>query len=285
MRNVMADLEALGFVSSPHTSAGRVPTDKRLSLLRGLPAAAQPPPTDEVSLEAIHRQLDLPQESGKSLASTASQVLSRITHLAGVVTLPLAPVVVTDADRIPVSVREPRARGSGHERARSGESGHAARAGTTARRSCAAPPTFSMSNVPGCHWRRVRQKIVRQLQETHANMNQAMSDAIGVAQRVFAEQRPAADIEYVIAGETNLMGMGESSDVEKLKRLFEAFSEKRDILHLLDQSLQSRRGADLHRPGIGLPDPGRLQRGDGALQLRRGRGGGARGHWSDAHGL
>ncbi len=46
-------------------------------------------------------------------------------------------------------------------------------------------------------------------------------------------------IEYVIAGETNLMGLAELSSVDKLKRLFEAFTEKRDILHLLDQSLRA----------------------------------------------
>ncbi len=43
----------------------------------------------------------------------------------------------------------------------------------------------------------------------------------------------------MIAGETNLMGFAELSNVEKLKRLFEAFNEKRDILHLLDQSLRA----------------------------------------------
>ena len=43
----------------------------------------------------------------------------------------------------------------------------------------------------------------------------------------------------MIAGETNLMGLAELSSVDKLKRLFEAFTEKRDILHLLDQSLRA----------------------------------------------
>jgi heat-inducible transcriptional repressor len=46
-------------------------------------------------------------------------------------------------------------------------------------------------------------------------------------------------VEYVIAGETNLMGFAELSNVEKLKRLFEAFNQQRDILHLLDQSLRA----------------------------------------------
>ena len=43
----------------------------------------------------------------------------------------------------------------------------------------------------------------------------------------------------MIAGETNLMGFGELANVDKLKRLFEAFNEQRDILHLLDQSLKA----------------------------------------------
>ena len=46
-------------------------------------------------------------------------------------------------------------------------------------------------------------------------------------------------LEYVIKGETNLMGMAELTGMEKLRRLFEAFNEKRDFLHLLDQSLKA----------------------------------------------
>ncbi len=59
-----------------------------------------------------------------------------------------------------------------------------------------------------------------------------------VAQQVF-DAGGDGRLEYVIAGETNLMGVAELSSVEKLRRLFEAFNEKRDILHLLDQSLKA----------------------------------------------
>ncbi len=55
---------------------------------------------------------------------------------------------------------------------------------------------------------------------------------------VRAAEQPAV-LEYVIAGETNLMGAAHLTDVDKLKRLFEAFNEKRDFLHLLDQSLHA----------------------------------------------
>lgn len=46
-------------------------------------------------------------------------------------------------------------------------------------------------------------------------------------------------MQYVIAGETNLMGFAELSSVEKLRRLFEAFNHQHDVLHLLDQSLRA----------------------------------------------
>jgi len=69
-------------------------------------------------------------------------------------------------------------------------------------------------------------------------MNQIMLDAIAVAQRFFADGERRAGICH--RGETNLMGVAELSSVEKLRRLFEAFNEQRDVLHLLDHSL----GAD-----------------------------------------
>jgi heat-inducible transcriptional repressor len=74
-------------------------------------------------------------------------------------------------------------------------------------------------------------------------MNQLMADTIAVASKVF-DVNPGGTggeekLEYVIAGETNLMGVAEMSNVERLRRLFEAFNEKRDFLHLLDHSLKA----------------------------------------------
>ena len=87
IRNVMADLEELGFVTSPHTSAGRVPTDKGyrffVDTLLHVPAAGagrghrDAPP---VGLRVT--------TAPKALVAAASQLLSSVTHLAGVVTLP-----------------------------------------------------------------------------------------------------------------------------------------------------------------------------------------------------
>jgi heat-inducible transcriptional repressor len=84
----------------------------------------------------------------------------------------------------------------------------------------------------------VRAQLVLQLQETRQHMNQLMLDAIQVAQKVF-DTKTEERVEYVIAGETNLMGFAELSNVERLRRLFEAFNEKHDILRLLDGCLRA----------------------------------------------
>ena len=61
-----------------------------------------------------------------------------------------------------------------------------------------------------------------------------------MAQQLFVDQPSRGDMELVIAGETKLMGFAELGSVEKLRRLFEAFNEKRDILQLLDMSLSGQ---------------------------------------------
>jgi heat-inducible transcriptional repressor len=92
VRNVMADLEEYGFVTSPHTSAGRVPTDKGYrffvdTLLRQRSAGA----VDDV-IDELRRRLGEDQDRDpKAIVAVASQVLSSITHLAGVVTIPRQP--------------------------------------------------------------------------------------------------------------------------------------------------------------------------------------------------
>src|SRR5690606_35001185 len=71
-------------------------------------------------------------------------------------------------------------------------------------------------------------------------MNQLMQDAITIAGKVFTEDGGETGPDFVIAGETNLVGFAELSNVDKLRRLFEAFNEKRDILHLLDQCIHAQ---------------------------------------------
>lgn len=237
VRNVMADLEELGFVTSPHTSAGRVPTDKAYRFFVDSLLRAQLP-TDDSSVEEIRRHLDDSAESGKSLAAAASQVLSNITHLAGVVTLPLTQVsVLTQIEFLPLSEnrvlvvlvldnREVQNRIVQLRRHYSAEELRGA-------------ANFLNEHFSGRSLSQIRQELVQQLKETREVLNQVMLDAIEVTQGFIDGNGGKDDIDYVIAGETNLLDVTELSRVEKLKRLFEAFNEKRDILHLLDQSLRA----------------------------------------------
>jgi heat-inducible transcriptional repressor len=237
VRNVMADLESLGFVTSPHTSAGRVPTDRAYRFFVDSLLRAQLP-ADDASLEEIRRHLGFPADNSKSLVATASQLLSNITHLAGVVTLPLAQAasltqiefLALSENRVLVVLvlndQEVQNRIIQLERHYSSE--ELRRAANFLNEHCAG------RTLPQIHT-----ELVQQLKDTHEHLNQVMLDAIAMAQRLFSQGSPPGDIDYVIAGETNLMQLGEMASVDKLKRLFEAFNEKRDILHLLDQSLKA----------------------------------------------
>src|SRR5580658_6612325 len=89
IRNVMADLEELGFVASPHTSAGRVPTDKGYRFF--VDTLLHLRPLDQAVTAEIRRQFEASQsshDSASDLVTTVSQLLSSATRLAGVVTLP-----------------------------------------------------------------------------------------------------------------------------------------------------------------------------------------------------
>ena len=239
IRNVMADLEELGFVSSPHTSAGRIPTDKGYRFFVDTLLRTQPQLTDEVAAAEIRRQVDGSRETSKELVASVSQLLSTVTRLAGVVTLPLTQkasisqieFVGLSENRVLVVLvmddREVQNRITQLERPYSADELKRA-------------SNYLNEQFRGRTLAQVRQDILTQLREAHAKLNKVMLDAISVAQQVFeAPDSGAERMEYVIKGETNLMGVAELTSVEKLRRLFEAFNEKRDFLHLLDQSLRA----------------------------------------------
>jgi heat-inducible transcriptional repressor len=237
IRNVMADLEEYGFVSSPHTSAGRIPTDKGYRFFVDTLLRMQP--LDETAVAEIRRQVvDSKRDSSKDLIASVSQLLSQVTRLAGVVTVPRTQqasithiefVILSENRVLAVLVfndREVQNRIIQLERYYPPDELRRA-------------SNFLNEQFRGRTLSQVRDEILRQLAETHAHMNQIMLDAISMAQHVFEAGEGEDRLEYVIKGETNLMGAAELTNVEKLRRLFEAFNEKRDFLHLLDNSLKA----------------------------------------------
>src|ERR1700730_7381727 len=237
VRNVMADLEELGFFASPHTPPppGRSPRD-RASLFFVDPLL-QRRPLDEAASAEIRRQFEASRDNSTALIATVSQLLSSATQLAGVVTLPrtrqasitqMEFVALSENRVLVVLVFDDRVvQNRIIELPRHYSADELKRASA-----------YLNEQFRGRSLREVRQEILRQLSEAHAHMNQIMLEAITVAQQVF-ESGEEGRLEYVIKGETNLMGMAELTGMERLRRLFEAFNEKRDFLHLLDHSLKA----------------------------------------------
>jgi heat-inducible transcriptional repressor len=236
IRNVMADLEELGFVVSPHTSAGRIPTDKGYRLFVDSLLKLKPLQSEEV--DDIERRLRNDASNGRALVQTVSQMLSSVTQMAGLVTLPNPHYValsqiefigLSENRALAIMVmnnREVENRVVQLERAYSSEE--------LRRAANYLNEAFAGRSLP-----EVRASLLKQLQETRQTMNQLMQDAIQMAQKVF--ETPGDErVEYVIAGETNLMGFAELSNVDRLRRLFEAFNEKHDMLRLLDNCLRAQ---------------------------------------------
>jgi heat-inducible transcriptional repressor len=236
IRNVMADLEELGFVTSPHTSAGRVPTDKGYRFFVDTLLKYQPLGNEQVA--AIRTRLGELADDPKALVAAASQLLSSVTHLAGVVTLPRqSHAALSHIEFVPLSDnrvlailvvngREVQNRILQLERYYSAEELRRA-------------SNYLNMEFGGKELSAVREHLLAQLKETREHLNEMMLNAIHLAQQVVNVPAGAGRMEYVIAGETNLMNFAELSNVEKLRRLFEAFTQQRDILHLLDQSLRA----------------------------------------------
>lgn len=251
IRNIVADLEELGFVSSPHTSAGRVPTSKGYRFFVDTLIKLTPPNGDDL----LRFTQGLQDASGdpQALALSVSNLLSAVTKLAGIVTVPRrAQTSVRQIEFLPLSGQRVLAILVINDREVQNKILNVQRdfSGDELRQAS----NYLNDRCGGRSLSEVRERLLAELRKTRASMNALMVEAIEMAQQVFPEGEPQA--ELVMAGETNLMGLGALSDVETLKGLFEAFGHQRDILHLLDQSMRAQ-GVQIfigHESGYDLLD-------------------------------
>ena len=236
IRNVMADLESCGFVSSPHTSAGRVPTPKGYRFFIDTLLRVQP--IEQAAVEQLRSQLQTAEDS-RSLVAMASQLLSNVTQMAGVVSLHTPQAAsLTHIEFMPLSDQRVLAILVFGDHEVQNRVVHLDRQipPEELRRAAA----VLNEQFRGRTLEEVRQNLIDQLSEMRESLNQGMVDTISVAQQLFTDGPRRQDMELVIAGETKLMGFAELSSVEKLRRLFEAFDEKQVILQLLDLSLRGQ---------------------------------------------
>lgn len=234
VRNVMSDLEELGLVVSPHTSAGRVPTVEGYRFF--VDSLLQIKPLGRGEIERLQLQLD--QKHGSSrLLESASRILSNVTQMAGIVTVPRRKRVVFRRIEF--------LRLSGNRVLAiliTAEEEVVNRIITTQRSYSAAQleqaAGYLNQTFSGRSLEEVRQIILREMREARVDMDRIMARAVTMAEQVFEPLENRDDC--VIAGQTNLMSFDELADMNRLKQLFEGFNEKHQILHLLDGCLQAQ---------------------------------------------
>ncbi len=236
IRNVMSDLEDMGLVAAPHTSAGRVPTPKGYRLFIDTLVRFRPPKGPDIA--KFEEEFREKQDDTKALLSTASSMLSDITSLAGIVTVPRGQhATLRQIEFLPLSENRILTILVINDREVQNRILHTDREYDATELQHAA--NFINQHYAGCDLDEVRDRIIGDLESARHSMNQAMHDIISVAQSA-VEGAVDPDEAFVIAGETNLMGIAELSDVETLRRLFDAFSQKQLILDLLDRSINAR---------------------------------------------
>ncbi|MEL7537522.1 MAG: heat-inducible transcriptional repressor HrcA [Pseudomonadota bacterium] len=235
IRNVMSDLEMMGLIVAPHTSAGRVPTPLGYRLFVDSLIRLQPPSARRVS-EIEDEIATEPADTDATLAR-ASAMLSRLTELAGVVTVPKSESnVLRQIEFLSLSDNRVLAILVLNEKEVQNRILHTPRTYSESELRMAA--NFVNQHFAGKDLDQVRDSLLSSLDETRDSMNQAMLDAVAFAGSAFeATDQPREDL--LMAGETRLMEFAELSDLDRLRALFEAFQEKRLVLDLLDRSIRA----------------------------------------------
>jgi heat-inducible transcriptional repressor len=235
IRNVISDLEDLGLVSSPHTSAGRIPTVQGYRLFVDTLLSVQ---TLEHSLvDTLRQQLDAAADvDTRELMAQASSLLSDVTRLAGIVTLPTRKhVSLQRVEFLPLSEKQVLAVLVINDKEVRNSILHTERTYSAAELQQFS--NFLNRLFAGKELQEVRQKLVAELRETRESLDRMMATALNMADQVLGKAERGSD--YVLAGQTNLMGCSELCNISILRQLFEAFDEKRQILGLLDQCVEN----------------------------------------------
>ncbi len=232
VRNVMADLEARGLVSSPHTSAGKVPTHQGLRFFVDSLISVQP--MDKQALRRIRGGLN-PDMTPNQLVEAASRLLSGVTHMAGLVTVPRPDLVSLrqveflrlSGDRVLVIlvVNDREVQNRVIHTDREYDETELVQAANYINRE------FAGQSLPA-----IRAGVLDSMRNDKDRLDSMMQTTLDMAAKAFA---PAAheDADYVVSGESNLV---ESlASIEEVRELFDAFARKGAIVHLLDRCLDT----------------------------------------------
>ena len=231
IRNIMADLEELGFIASPHTSAGRIPTPRGYRFF--VDTLLTIAPLEQIQLSQLEGQLN-PADPQRLVAS-ASQMLSDLTSFAGVVMTPkrrsqslkhLEFLSLSDKRVLLIMVTSD---GDVQNRIIRTDHNYSPSELTQA-------ANYLNQHYVGSTFEEMRTKIQRELEQLHLDMSKLMQAMLAAGGEGMAEQRDA----YVLSGESNLLRVDDlSSNVVNLRKLFEVFEQKTQLMQILKDSSQA----------------------------------------------
>ena len=217
IRNVMSDLEDLGFIASPHTSAGRIPTSKGYRFFIDRLLELQPVDSNEIA--SIKDTVSQTKSSNKDLATNVSTILSAITQLAGIVTVPKKhKSTLKEIDFIPLSEQRVLAIVVINDSEVENKILQMKR--NYSRDELQISANYLNQNYVGRSFEYIKNDLLTKLKETSALANSLMNNIINIADELLTNQNKD---EYVVTGKNQLLDFEELSDINRLKDLFDAF--------------------------------------------------------------
>jgi heat-inducible transcriptional repressor len=232
IRNVMADLEEMGFIISPHTSAGRIPTPRGYRFFVDSLLTVQP--LDAIEMHQLENQLH--PSDPQRLITSASRLLSDLTQFAGIVMTPkrrsnafrhIEFVPLSDKRVLLILVADD---GNVQNRIIFTEKPYSASELTQA-------ANYFNQHYAGHTLEEVRGKMQAELKQLHHDMNALMTVALEAGSDALNE----GEDDYVLSGERNLLHVQDwSSNMASLRKLFDAFDQKTALLQLMDVSQRAQ---------------------------------------------
>lgn len=231
IRNILGDLEEQGLLSSPHTSAGRVPTAQGYRVFVDSLVQMRPPGEQEVT----RLRSELASGTGtQHLLGNASEMLSAMTHFVGMVSAPRREqFAFRHIDFVSLEPRRILAIlvFADHE---------VQNRVIVPRRAYRPDELERVANYLNAHFAgrplaEIRTRLLQELRSARAEMEQLLANSVELAGEALA---PAED-DVLLSGQTRLMGVQDLSDLDRLRELFELFASKREILQLLERTIQA----------------------------------------------
>jgi len=248
IRNVMADLEELGLITSPHTSAGRVPTPQGYRFFVDSLLVVKALESSEMHQLEDQLQRDNPQRAIKA----ASLLLSQLSSFAGIVMAPRRRALSfrqieflhLSEKRILLIVVTPE--GDVQNRILFTERDYSPA-------ELVAAANFINQNYSGHSFEEIRQRLHEELREIRQDLMSLMSIALTASDQAVSE----GNEQYVISGERNLLAAQDlTQDMSRMRQLFELFERKTSLVQILDLSLRGD-GVQIFiggESGVGAPD-------------------------------